>query len=104
MKKKFLPRVSCTEAKPLHGLRWDPTAESSHGQDELAGCLLQAEVLLELQRFFCFCFFNTGRDYLGIHVSHPQAWRSAAKGSWWLQHEQRCKKLYLFLPISTAHG
>lgn len=66
MKNKFLPGVPCTEAEPLHGLRWlqrweqmEPTAESSHGQDELAGCLLLSGVLLELQRFFCFCFFFT---------------------------------------------
>lgn len=45
--------------------------QSPHtGQDELAGCLLQSDVLLQLKGFFCFgfFFFNAGRDYL---LTHP---------------------------------
>lgn len=80
MKNKFLPGVSSTEAKPLRWLwclqRWEQVgsqAESLHRLDELAGYLLQSDVLLELQGFFCFCFFFLTQEGIIWEFMFPTA-------------------------------
>lgn len=87
--------------------RWvGPTVTHSRvltqGQGGLAGCLLQSDVSLKLQGFFCFCLLNTVKGWSAWSANScfpSQAWRSAAKGSWWLQHEEGCQKLYQFSSV-----